>query len=128
MATVKKHKNVYERIDAYQPADELTKEALDDYGFLFSSLGDAVKTIELSDNPFVNYTLDIMIDLEDISRSQNYVMDGIFKEFPLENDTPEMNEVRASVFGKLDMLVEDGILQLTEDIEVIAPTYRKKKG
>lgn len=128
MATIKKHKNVLEKIDSYIPVEFLTEQQLLDNDFLITELGDAIKVIKLIDNPFNSLTLNIMIDIEDLTRSQNFTMDdSTYKEFPIENDTPEMNEVREATFERLEELVEEGILRVEEEVEVIAPTYRKKK-
>lgn len=128
MATkVKKYKNVYEKLDSYIPTYGMSEVFLQDNDFMMSVLGDALKVIKLSDNPFDNYSLNVMIDPEDSERSHNYVLDGTFKEIPLDDDTEEMARLRKAVFEELDNLVSDGILEIEEDIELIAPTYRNKK-
>ena len=124
--TIKKYKNVYEKIDSYVPVQDITEDQLEEEGFMISKLGDALKVIELSDNPFNNYMLNIMIDPEDSERSHNFVIDGMFDEIKIENDTEEMNILRNAVFEELDNLVEEGILEVAEDVELIAPTYRNK--
>lgn len=128
MATkAKKYKNVYEKLDSYIPTYGMSEVFLQDNDFMMSVLGDALKVVKLSDNPFDSYSLNIMIDPEDTERSHNYVIDGAFKEIPLDDDTEEMNLLRKAVFEELDNLVSDGILEIEEDIELIAPTYRNKK-
>lgn len=128
MATkIKKYKNVYEKIDSYIPTYGMSEVFLQDNDFMMSVLGDALKVIQLSDNPFNNYSLNIMIDPEDTDRSHNYILDGAFKEIPLDDDTEEMNLLRKAVFEELDNLVSDGILEKEEEIELIAPVYRNKK-
>jgi len=128
MATkVKKYKNVYEKLDSYIPTYGMSEVFLQDNDFMMSVLGDALKVIKLSDNPFDNYSLNVMIDPEDSTRSHNYVLHGTFKEIPLDDDTEEMARLRKAVFEELDNLVSDGILEIEEDIELIAPTYRNKK-
>lgn len=128
MATkVKKYKNVYEKLDSYIPTYGMSEVFLQDNDFMMSVLGDALKVIKLSDNPFDNYSLNVMIDPEDSTRSHNYVLDGTFKEIPLDDDTEEMARLRKAVFEELDNLVSDGILEIEEDIELIAPVYRNKK-
>lgn len=128
MATkVKKYKNVYEKLDSYVPVEDLTEKTLIDNDFMISELGDALNVTELSNNPFTNYTLNVMIDPEDVGRSHNYIVDGGFNELHLDDDTEEMYVLRKAVFEELNNLVEDGILEMVEDIEVVAPVYRNKK-
>lgn len=128
MATkVKKYKNVYEKLDSYIPVENLTEKVLLDNDFMISELGDALKVTELSNNPFTNYVLNVMIDPEDVERSHNYIIDGGFNEIPLDDDTEDMYMLRKAVFEELNNLVEDQILEMIENIEIVAPVYRNKK-
>lgn len=128
MATkVKKWKYVYEKIDSYIPAYGLTEMFLEDNDFMMSVLGDALKVIKLSENPFNSYSLNVMIDPDDAERSHNYVVDGAFSQIPLDDDTEEMNLLREAVFEELDNLVEADVLEVLENIEIEAPVYRNKK-